>query len=329
MLAPVADALDIAVSHALVHRNLNGHSLLLADGDRLLLDTFGLLTDEDAPARTVAGASDLRYRSPEQAAGEPLGRPANIYSLAALVVHALRGAAPYEDERLTVLYSAEAEEPSHGRVVARRIAYAITGGWRFGAGPEAILDQRLTLVPLRVSERMPQLGREIDAVVARGMAADPAKRQASATELMRDVAGALGVAWPDPAAPVPARPRLQLVTERMHPVPPVPAPATGGGRRWLAAAGVAAALALRSGRRPRGGAVRSRRLRPGRAATAVAWSALDDQRAGMREQLAPARRRTRRRRPRPRALGDLYGNAARTGRPRALAARGRRGEGGV
>jgi hypothetical protein len=319
MLAPVADALDIAVSHSLVHRNLNGHSLLLADGDRLLLDTFGLLTDADAPARTVAGARSLRYRPPEQAAGEPLGRTANVYSLAALVVHALRGAAPYENERRTVLYSAEAEEPSRGRVVGRRIAHAVTGSSRFGAGPQAILHARLTPVPLRVSEQMPHLGKAIDAVLARGMAADPAKRQASATDLMSDVAEALGVAWQDPAAPVPARPRLQLVTERMHPVPHVPAPATGGGRRWLAAAGVAAALAL--------GAVGALALAPFghdeaapvRAATPATWSALDDQRAGLREELAAARTPNAQASPAARLAG-LYVTAARADGPPALRA---------
>src|SRR6185437_367155 len=110
---------------------------------------------------------------------------------------------------------------------ARRIAHAVTRKPRYAAGPEAILHTRLTPVPLRVSDLMPHLGTAIDAVLARGMAEDPAKRHASATELLKDVAGALGVAWPD-RAPAHGRPRLQLVTERMHPVPHVPASVSAG-----------------------------------------------------------------------------------------------------
>jgi serine/threonine-protein kinase len=306
MLTPVAEALDLAHADGLVHRHLTGQSLLLTDHDRLLLDTFGLLADDDAPARTVAEARALRYRPPEQAAGEPLGGTANVYSLAALLVHALTGAAPYESERRTVLSSAEAERPSRASEAARRIAHAFTRNPRYDAAAQASLHLRHTPVPVRVSERMPHLGTEIDAVLARGMAQNPADRHASATALVDDVARTL-------------RPRLQLVTERMHPVPHPPAPATTGRRRWLAGAAVAAALAC--------GAVGAVALSPfghdkpapARAATPAAWTALDGQRAGLREELAAARtpneqasRATR--------LAGLYSAAARADGPRALRA---------
>jgi hypothetical protein len=317
MLEPVAEALDLAGAHGLVHRNLTGHSLLLAD-DRLLLDSFGLLADEDAPARTVAAARDLRYRPPEQAAGEPLGRTANVYSLAALVLHALRGAAPYEGERRTVMYSAEAEPPSRGDVVFKKVAHAVTGSARFGAGPQAILHARLTPVPLRVSERMPHLGKAIDRVIARGMAEDPAKRHASATELLSDVAGALGVGRADAAGGPAARPRLQLVTERTQPLPPVVVAAPPRrSRRLLAVAGVAAALAC--------GAAAALALTPfghdeparARVAPPATWRAVDEQRVALREQLA-ASRTPNAQAASAQGLAGLYAVAARAGGPHAL-----------
>jgi Protein kinase domain len=321
MLAPVAEALDLAHAHGLIHKHLTGHSLLLAGRNRLLLDTFGLLVDEDAPARTVAEARALRYRPPEQAAGEPLGRTANVYSLAALLVHALTGAAPYQSERRAVVYSTEAELPSRTGEAARRIAHAVTRSPRFNAGAHAMMHLRHTPVPVRVSERMPHLyGTAIDAVLARGMAESPANRHASATALLKDVADALGVEWPDSSASVSARPRLHLVTDRMHPVPHAPAPATARRRRWLAAAALAIALAC--------GALGAVALTPfghhepapvRAAATPAAWTALDDQRAALREELAVARTPNEQAGPAARLAG-LYSAASRAAGPASLRA---------
>ena len=94
---------------------------------------------------------DVRYRAPEQMLGEPLGPAANVYSLAALVVHVLTGAPPYQGPRPAVTYGHLAQPP-----------------------------------PL-VSERAPNLGAAVDEVIAWGMAKDPSERPRSATALLKAV----------------------------------------------------------------------------------------------------------------------------------------------
>jgi hypothetical protein len=104
----------------------------------------------------LAQPGDLRYRSPEQLRGLPLEPPANVYSLTALVVHALTGSPPYTGERPAVAYA---------HLVAR---------------------------PPVVSERVPWLGTEFDDLVARGLAKDPSARPGSATRLVRELREAVG-----------------------------------------------------------------------------------------------------------------------------------------
>ncbi len=71
MLAPVVEALDLARGRGLVHQALDADSLLL-EGDRLVLDSFGLLADAD----------DADGGGPPTAWG-------NVYALTRLMVHAL------------------------------------------------------------------------------------------------------------------------------------------------------------------------------------------------------------------------------------------------
>ena len=155
MLRPVAEALDLAHSHGLVHQELSGESLLLA-GDRLMLDSFGLFASGWEDKWDNVHMDDVRYRSPEQMLGEPLGPAANVYSLAALVVHVLTGAPPYQGPRPAVTYGHMAQPP-----------------------------------PL-VSERRPELGAAVDEVIAWGMAKDPSERPRSAMALLKAVEQALG-----------------------------------------------------------------------------------------------------------------------------------------
>jgi Protein kinase domain len=317
LLAPVAEALDLANAGGLAHRDLCGDSLLLADNDRLLLDSFGLLADEDAPARSVAEARSRRYRPPEQSAGDSLGRTANVYSLAALIVHALRGAGPYEGERRTVLYSAEEATPARGSELLTRLAHVVTQSPRFMPG-QAVLNPRVTPVPVQVSDRMPHLGNEIDGVVARGMAADPAERHDSCTALIGDVAAALGIRAPDAAAAPVGPPRLHLVTERTRPRLAVVAAPPRPDRRLVAATGIAIALACGAvgalAANPFGGDPPD--AKPARAATPPAWSAVEAQRPALRDQLAAARTPNEQAAA-ARGLAGLYFAAARARGPRS------------
>jgi hypothetical protein len=160
LLTPVAEAIDLAHSSGLVHQMLDAHSLLVADGDHLLLDAFGVVAVQDEAAWSILQADELHYRPPEELGGEPVEPAGNVYSLAALIVHALTGAPPYGGDRSAVTYA------------------------------------HLADVPPQVSERVPGLGRRIDVILEWGMAKEPAERPKSAGELMREVAKALRVDVP-------------------------------------------------------------------------------------------------------------------------------------
>jgi hypothetical protein len=297
MLAPVADAIDLAHGRGLVHRGLGSDSLLWEGDDRLLLDAFGLLAADDSGLGIVP--ADVRYWSPEQVRGEPLDASSNVYSLAAVIFHALTGAPPYGGERPAVTYSHLAERPP------------------------------------RASERGRGLGREVDTVIEWGMAKDPLDRPASATVLLHAVAEALGVAppsyeaeqgrarlhlipWGLASEPRPARARRWRALRSQGEAHPT---SRSGPRRAFVAVAIAAAC----------GAVAAAILDPfgdaaptqsGQAMDARAWERLSDRRADLRAELADADT------PQDQAavaaeLAEAYRDAARPGSPPRLAAAAR------
>ena len=161
LLAPVCDALDLAHAKGLVHSSLSGTSLLV-EGDAALLDGFGVAGGPPDLTLVSLGVHEMRYRPPEVLQGQSLEPAGNVYTLAALLVHALTGMPPYNGAPVTQAYQHLVEPPP---------------------------------VP---SERRAELGAAFDDVIARGMAKDPAERPASARELLDEAAAALGVELPTP-----------------------------------------------------------------------------------------------------------------------------------
>jgi serine/threonine protein kinase, bacterial len=159
LLAPVAEALDLAHASGLVHQSFSGTSLLV-DGHMVLLDGFGVVGGPRELTVESAGVHEVRYCTPDELRGEALEPASNVYSLAALLVHALTGAPAYE-----------------GTFVAQAYGH-------------------LSEAPPRPSERRAELGVAFDDVIARGLAKDPADRPASASELLAEAATALGVDLP-------------------------------------------------------------------------------------------------------------------------------------
>jgi hypothetical protein len=205
LLAPVAEALDMAHAHGLVHQSFSGTSLLV-EGHMVLLDGFGVVGGRELTVGS-AGVHEVRYCPPEEFRGEALEPASNVYSLAALLVHALTGAPAYE-----------------GTFAAQAYGHRIEA-------------------PPRPSERRAELGVAFDDVIARGMAKDPADRPASATGLLAEAATALGVDLParrgsetihDPGHRAPAEIRITRI----------PAPAVAAAVIVAVLAGLAAGVAL-------------------------------------------------------------------------------------
>jgi hypothetical protein len=205
LLAPACEALDLAHGHGLVHQSLSGTSLLV-EGDTVLLDGFGLASGPPELTFESMGVHQARYCPPEELRGQPLQPASNVYSVAALLVHALTGIPPYEGT------------------------------------PAAQAYGHLTKPPPRPSEYMPQLDPAFDDVIARGMAKDPSARPASAREFLADAAATLGVELPPTLAPEPversARPAAAVRIRRTTRLAVVAAVIAA------AAAGVVAGMAL-------------------------------------------------------------------------------------
>jgi YVTN family beta-propeller protein len=172
----IADALDAAHRHGLVHRDVKPSNVLLdRDGGRehCYLADFGLTqsASERGPADgQLMGTVD--YISPEQIRGDAIDGRADQYGLTCLMFKCLTGTAPYEQRSDLAALFAHLEEP----------------------------------VP-RASERATDLPEEIDPVLAKGMAQSPDDRFGSCAELVADASAALGL-----DAVRPRRLRLAIAT---------------------------------------------------------------------------------------------------------------------
>jgi len=85
--AEVADGLAYAHARGVVHRDLKPANLLLADDGTVKIADFGIARAVEETMVTQVGTvlGTLRYLSPEQAAGKPVGPEADIYSLGVVV----------------------------------------------------------------------------------------------------------------------------------------------------------------------------------------------------------------------------------------------------
>jgi hypothetical protein len=159
LLRPVADALDAAHRAQLVHRDVKPSNLIVgASGDTVTLVDFGIsrMLDEDSE---ITGTGEIvgtiAYASPEQLTRRSVTGACDQYSLACVAYECLTGEVPFPRE-----------------------------------GQLAIMTAHVTAPPPRVTAARPDLPIAVDAVLAQGMAKDPAARFATCTELIAALAAA-------------------------------------------------------------------------------------------------------------------------------------------
>ena len=157
-LRSAADALDAAHERGIVHRDIKPANLLLDEQGRLSVGDFGIarLAWEDQVTQTGQILGTASYISPEQAAGDPATDASDRYSLAVVAFQLLTGRRPFESEHFAAQARAHVEDPP----------------------PEA-------------SSLNPALPKAVDAVLAQGLAKDPARRWPRSRDLVEALASAL------------------------------------------------------------------------------------------------------------------------------------------
>jgi serine/threonine protein kinase len=175
-LGETAAALDAAHAHGIVHRDVKPANLLLDDEGRVHVADFGVASAAHLGAMTETGTvvGTAGYLSPEQARGERATAASDRYALAVVAFELLTGTRPFARESATA---------------------------------EALAHVSAPIPP--ASQLRPDLPREVDAALARGLAKAPEDRYAAAADLV----DALRTALDEAAGPT----RIQA--------PPTPAPA--------------------------------------------------------------------------------------------------------
>jgi serine/threonine-protein kinase len=107
----ICDAIGEAHGLGIVHRDLKPENVMLVrrgdDPDFVKLLDFGLSrqSGSDAGFETRAGSvlGTARYLSPEGARGDPVGQPADVYSIATMLFECLAGRTPFDAESAVAL----------------------------------------------------------------------------------------------------------------------------------------------------------------------------------------------------------------------------------
>ncbi len=93
----IADALDAAHGRGIVHRDIKPSNVLLSTGGRVKVADFGIAQAFTDAKLTMTGVTmgSVHYFSPEQARGDPVGSPSDIYSVGLVMYEMLTGQRAY------------------------------------------------------------------------------------------------------------------------------------------------------------------------------------------------------------------------------------------
>ena len=146
-------ALRFAHRGGIVHRDIKPHNVIVDADGRAKVTDFGIAragTSQMTEAGSIIGTA--QYLSPEQARGTAVDQRSDIYSLGIVLYELLTGAVPFT-----------------------------------GDSPVEIAMKHLSATPSPPSSRRPDIPRDLDLVVMRALAKDPADRYQTAEEMDADL----------------------------------------------------------------------------------------------------------------------------------------------
>ncbi|KAA0018055.1 serine/threonine-protein kinase [Antrihabitans cavernicola] len=163
IIGEAARGLDSAHRRGLLHRDVKPANILVArsddDHDKVLVTDFGIARSlDESVALTATGSlvATLAYAAPEQIEGKQVDHRVDIYALGCTLYEMLTGSVPFRRE-----------------------------------SPVAVMHAHLSSPPPRATLTSPGVPPEIDDVIAKAMAKDPAQRFGSCRELAEAAATAL------------------------------------------------------------------------------------------------------------------------------------------
>ena len=196
ILTPVADALDYAHRHELVHRDIKPGNIIIGPTGQVTLTDFGIARAAQETRLTTAGTimGTPEYMSPEQAWGEDVDYHTDLYSLAVVAYEMLSGRVPFR-----------------------------------GTTPHAVLYKQIHEPPPPVQETRPELPASVDVVLVRALAKEPSKRYSTVRAFVDELTQALQgkVIAPPEEAPTRAMAPAEVPPAAAEPTPPEAAPAPG------------------------------------------------------------------------------------------------------
>jgi eukaryotic-like serine/threonine-protein kinase len=154
----VANALAAAHENGIVHRDIKPENVLVTDQGHSKVGDFGIARAATATAITETDLilGSVRYLSPEQAKGEDVGPPSDLYSLGIVLCEMLTGRVPFDEEN-----------------------------------PIATAMKHVTEEPASLRELDPTIPRALEAITLKLLKKDPEQRYQSAKELAEDLDGLL------------------------------------------------------------------------------------------------------------------------------------------
>ena len=189
-LRGIAEALDYAHKHGIVHRDVKPANVLLGPDDNPILADFGLAKlMESSSIKSLTGVTTgtPAYMAPEQVSGSQVGPAADRYSLAVMAYEMLTGSLPFDEGGvLEVLYAQVHREPS---------------------------------APSSVNH---ELGPRVDSVILRGMAKDPTVRWSRCLDFVAALETAMKPATASAAEKTIAFAAPAAVDKTVAIAPPVP-----------------------------------------------------------------------------------------------------------
>jgi serine/threonine-protein kinase len=156
--AETAKALQAAHIRGIVHRDVKPSNILVGRDGRIKVADFGIARALNESQITLPGTTmgSVHYFSPEQARGENATVASDIYALGIVLFESLTGQRPFS-----------------------------------GDGAAAVALARLTTTPPRPSALRAGIPPELDAIVTKAMALEPADRYASAAAMASALEGYL------------------------------------------------------------------------------------------------------------------------------------------